>query len=36
MLATAVESGATLAVTNDNAWQKMKEIEVLLVRDLKA
>jgi predicted nucleic acid-binding protein len=36
MLATAVESGATLAVTNDNAWQKMKEIEVQLVRDLKA
>ena len=36
MLATAVESGATLAVTNDNAWQKMKEIEVLLVRNLKA
>jgi len=36
MLATAVESGATLAVTNDNAWQKMKEIDVLLVRDLRA
>ena len=35
MLATAVESGATLAVTNDNAWQKMKEIDVLLVRDLR-
>ena len=35
MLATAVESGATLAVTNDSAWRKMNEIEVLLLRDLK-
>ena len=34
MVATAVESGATLAVTNDDAWQKVKEIEVLLVRHL--
>ena len=36
MLATAVESGATLAVTNDRAWRKMDEIDVLLLRDLKA
>lgn len=35
MLATAVESGATLAVTNDSAWRKVNEIEVLLLRDLK-
>ena len=35
MLATAVESGATLAVTNDSAWRKVDEIEVLLLRDLK-
>lgn len=34
MLATAVESGATLAVTNDSAWRKVDEIEVLLLRDL--
>jgi predicted nucleic acid-binding protein len=36
MLATAAESGATLAVTNDDAWRKVKEIEVLLLGDLKA
>jgi len=36
MLATAVESGATLAVTNDSAWRKVNEIEVVLLRDLKA
>ena len=36
MLATAVDSGATLAVTNDSAWRKVEEIEVLLLRDLKA
>jgi len=36
MLATAVESGSTLAVTNDSAWRKVDEIEVLLLRDLKA
>ena len=35
MLATAVEIGATLAVTNDSAWRKVNEIEVLLLRDLK-
>jgi predicted nucleic acid-binding protein len=34
MVATAVESGATLAVTNDDAWRKLKEIDVLLLRDL--
>ena len=36
MLATAVESGATLAVTNDSAWRKVDELEVLLLQDLKA
>jgi len=36
MLATAIESGATLAVTNDDAWRKAKEVEVLLLRDLNA
>jgi predicted nucleic acid-binding protein len=34
MVATAVESGATLAVTNDDAWRKVKELEVVLLRDL--
>jgi predicted nucleic acid-binding protein len=34
MVATAVESGATLAVTNDDAWKKLREIDVLLLRDL--
>lgn len=34
MLATAVESGATLAITNDEAWRKVKEAEILLLRDL--
>lgn len=36
MLATTVEFGATLAVTNDAAWRKVKGIEILLLRDLKA
>lgn len=36
MIATAIESGATLAVTNDDAWRKIDGIEVLLVRDLKS
>lgn len=36
MVATAVESGATLAVTNDEAWQEVEEIEIMLVRDLKS
>ena len=35
MLATAVESDATLAVTNDRDWRKVDEIEVLLLQDLK-
>lgn len=34
MLATAVESGATLAITNDGAWRKVKQVDVLLLRDL--
>ncbi len=34
MVATAIESGATLAVTNDDAWRKVEEVEVLLLRDL--
>jgi len=36
MVATAVESGATLAVTNDGAWRKIEEIEVVLLRNLGA
>jgi predicted nucleic acid-binding protein len=36
MLATAVESGATLAITNDAAWRKVREIEILLLRNLTA
>lgn len=35
MLATAVECGATLAVTNDKAWRKVEEIDVLLLQELK-
>lgn len=35
MLATAIESGATLAVTNDAAWRKVKEIEVVLLSELR-
>jgi predicted nucleic acid-binding protein len=34
MLASAVESGATLAVTNDKAWRKVEEIDVLLLSEL--
>lgn len=34
MVATAVESGATLAVTNDDAWRKVEEIKIVLLRDL--
>ena len=34
MVATAVDSGATLAVTNDNAWRKVKEIDVLLLSEV--
>ena len=36
MLATAVESGATLAITNDKTWRKVEEIDVVLLADLKA
>jgi uncharacterized protein len=35
MVATAVESGATLAVTNDVAWRKVRELEVLVLRDFR-
>ena len=35
MVATAVESGATLAVTNDDAWRKVEEIKIVLLRDLR-
>jgi len=35
MLATAAESGATLVITNDSAWRRVREIDVLLLRDLK-
>ena len=35
MIATAIESGATLAVTNDRDWKKVGEIEILLLQDLK-
>lgn len=34
MVATAVASGSTLAITNDDAWKRVKEIDVLLLRDL--
>jgi len=34
MVATAIESGATLSVTNDSAWRKVREIEVVLLQDL--
>ena len=35
MIATAIESGATLAVTNDDAWRKVNEIEVVLLSELR-
>lgn len=35
MIATAIEFEATLAVTNDRDWQKVDEIKVLLLQDLK-
>ena len=35
MLASAAESGATLVVTNDSAWQKVQEVDILLLRDMK-
>jgi predicted nucleic acid-binding protein len=33
-LATAFSAGATLAVTNDEAWRGVRGIETLLIRDL--
>ena len=35
MIATAIESGATLAITNDAAWKKVPEVAVLLLRDVR-
>lgn len=35
MIATAIESDATLAVTNDRDWQKVDDIEILLLQGLK-
>jgi uncharacterized protein len=35
MVATAIEAGASLAVTNDRDWQQVQEIEILLLQDLK-
>ena len=35
MVATAIESEATLAVTNDDAWRKVEEIKVAVLRDLR-
>jgi uncharacterized protein len=36
MLATAVERGATLAVTNDAAWRKVDGIDILLLSELES
>lgn len=33
-LAMALKSGATLAITNDEAWQRIAGIETLLLREL--
>jgi predicted nucleic acid-binding protein len=33
MVATAIEAGATLAVTNDAAWRKVEALEVVVLRD---
>ena len=35
MVSTAIEAGATIAITNDSAWRKIEEIEVVLLRDLR-
>lgn len=35
MIATAIESGATLAVTNDRDWKKVDEVEIMLLQELK-
>jgi len=34
MIASAVETGATLAVTNDDAWRKVKELDIMVLGDL--
>lgn len=34
MVATAIESEAMLAITNNSAWRKVNELEVLLLQDL--
>ena len=34
ILASAIEFGATLVVTNDPAWRKVEDIDVLLLGDL--
>jgi predicted nucleic acid-binding protein len=33
-LATAIQSGATLAITNDDAWRTLPVIETLILTDL--
>ncbi|MFM9885619.1 MAG: type II toxin-antitoxin system VapC family toxin [Burkholderiales bacterium] len=35
MVATAVESGATLVVTNDDAWRKVRELKVMLLSNFR-
>jgi uncharacterized protein len=35
MIATAIESGATLAVTNDDAWRKVRELKVMLLSNFR-
>jgi predicted nucleic acid-binding protein len=35
-LATGLKSGATLAITNDEAWQRIAGIETLLLTDLRS
>jgi predicted nucleic acid-binding protein len=34
MLVTAIESGATLAISNDSGWRKVSEVEVLLLDEV--
>ena len=33
-LGTAIARGADYILTNDTAWQKLEELEVVLVKDL--
>jgi hypothetical protein len=33
-VATAIQSGATLAITNDDAWQTLPVIETVILSDL--